>query len=280
MNLFNIIDEIEQIDPEIHERLNPRRAAIKNITSFGSKVALAAMPFALGTMFKKAYGQTSSSVVDVLNFALTLEYLEAEFYNQGTSAGIIPGAQASYIAPITRDENAHVKFLQGVIGQLGGTPVAKPNIDLSGGGGSGNGPFKAALTDFTTFLLVAQAFEDTGVRAYKGQAPALLGNQVVLTAALDIHAVEARHAAAIRQLRYDLGKSASTRPYIQSTASLGNDTGLAAVNANYAGEENVTQGGVDLVSALGVSVRIATGAFDEPLEKQAVLDLLVGSFIY
>ncbi|GGH16911.1 ferritin-like domain-containing protein [Mucilaginibacter phyllosphaerae] len=281
MNLFNIIDEIEEIDPEIHERLSPRRAAIKNITSFGSKVAMAAMPFALGTLFKKAYGQTSSTVLDVLNYALTLEYLEAEFYNQGTAKNVIPAAQRNYIAPITRDENAHVAFLKAVIGQLGGTAVAKPNIDLSGGGNaSGNGPYKTALTDFPTFLLLAQVFEDTGVRAYKGQAGNLLGNQVVLTAALDIHAVEARHASAIRQLRYDLGLSTTIRPYIQSTASLGNDTGFAPVNGNYAGEENVTQGGVNLVSALNTSVRIATGSFDEPLEKQAVLDLLVGSFIY
>jgi hypothetical protein len=278
MNLFNIIDEIENVDPEIHDRLNPRRAAIKNITSFGSKVAVAAMPFALGTLFKKAYGAAApSSVVEVLNFALTLEYLEAEFYNQGTAANVIPSANRAYLAPITRDENAHVAFLKTVITSLQGTPVSKPNIDLSGGNGSGNGPFKAALTDFRTFLTVAQVFEDTGVRAYKGQAPNLIGNQVVLTAALSIHAVEARHAAAIRQLRCSLGHSSTTRPYIESTATLGNDTGDARVNGNYAGEENTVQGGVDLTTL--TSVRIATGAFDEPLEKQAVLDLLVGSFI-
>ncbi len=94
MNLFSIIEEIEKVDPEVTERLSPRRDAIKNITSFGSKVAVAALPFALGTMFKKAYGATTASatsVVDVLNFALTLEYLESYFYNQGTaSAGLIP----------------------------------------------------------------------------------------------------------------------------------------------------------------------------------------------
>ncbi|MBB5396753.1 MULTISPECIES: ferritin-like domain-containing protein [unclassified Mucilaginibacter] len=279
MNLFNIIDEIEKVDPEIHERLNPRRAAIKNITSFGSKVAVAALPFALGTMFKKAYGAApASDVVSVLNFALTLEYLEAEYYNQATAANVIPAANRAYIAPITRDENAHVAFLKKVITSLNGTPVAKPNIDLSGGNGSGNGPFKAALTDFPTFLTVAQVFEDTGVRAYKGQAPSLIGNQVVLTAALSIHAVEARHAAAIRQLRYDLGQSTTTRPYIQSTTHLGNDTGDARVNGNYAGEENTVQGPVNLTD-LNNSIRIATASFDEPLEKQAVLDLLVGSFI-
>jgi rubrerythrin len=278
MNLFNIIDEIEKVDPEIHERLNPRRAAIKNITSFGSKVAVAALPFALGTMFKKAYGQTpSSTVVEVLNFALTLEYLEAEFYNQGTAKGVIAPANRSYIAKITRDENNHVAFLKTVITSLNGTPVAKPQIDLTGGNGSNNGPFKAALTDYATFLTVAQVFEDTGVRAYKGQAPALKGNQVVLTAALSIHAVEARHAAAIRMLRHDLGQDTKTRPYIQSSATLGNDTGNAMVNGNYAGEENVTQGGVDL-TALS-SVRIVTGAFDEPLSTEQVLALLQGSFL-
>jgi len=277
MNLFNIIDEIEKVDPEVYERLNPRRSAIKNITSFGSKVAAAAMPFALGTVFKKAYGQSSSTVISVLNFALTLEYLEAEFYNQGTAKGVIPAAQQSYIGHITADENHHVTFLKGVISSLGGTPVGKPNIDLSGGNGSGNGPFKTALSDFPTFLAVAQAFEDTGVRAYKGQAPALLGNKVVLTAALSIHAVEARHASAIRKLRHDLGHDANTRPYIVSTASLGNDTGLAAVNGNYAGEENVTQGGVNLSSL--ASIGVVTASFDEPLTRAQVEKLLVGSFL-
>lgn len=276
MNLFEIIDEIEKVDPEIHERLNPRRAAIKNITSFGSKVAVAAMPFALGTLFKKAYGQTTTSVFDVLNYALTLEYLESEFYNAGTAKGVVPAANSVYIANITRDEANHVTFLKNVITSSGGMPVSKPEIDLSGGNGSGTGPFASAFTDYNLFLTVAQAFEDTGVRAYKGQAGFLKGNKTVLTAALSIHAVEARHAAAIRQLRHDRGATA-TMPWIVSTASLGNDTTVAAVDANYAGEENTVQGGVDL-KALG-SIGAVTAAFDEPLTKEQVLALLSGSFL-
>lgn len=280
MNLFNIIDEIEKVDPEIHERLNPRRAAIKNITSFGSKVAVAAMPFALGTLFKKAYGQASSSVVDVLNFALTLEHLEAGFYNMGTaSPNLIPAAGSAYLANVTRDENAHVKFLQGAITASGGTPVGPATFDFTGGNNKGNGPFKDVFTNYVTFLAVAQVFEDTGVRAYKGQAPNLIGNKDILTAALSIHAVEARHASAVRKLRHDLGHDMNTKPYIVSTATLGNDTGVAVANANYAGEENVTQGGVNLVTALGVSVGVATASFDEPLTKDQVTALLVGSFI-
>jgi hypothetical protein len=282
MNLLNIIEEIENVDPEVYGKLSQRRDVIKNITSFGSKVAIAALPFAVGTMFKKAYAadSTAPSVIDVLNYALTLEYLESAFYNAGTAKGtaLIPAAAATnYFNQVTTDENNHVTFLKSVIGSLGGTPVSPPEIDLTAGNGSGNGPFKDVLTNYNTFLAVAQVFEDTGVRAYKGQAGFLLKNQVVLTAALSIHAVEARHASAIRQIR-------SQKPWIISTASLGNDTGIALVNGNYDGEQNITQGGVDVTKLKSVtgsttSVAIATAAFDEALSSTQVLALLQGSFL-
>jgi hypothetical protein len=291
MNLFNIIDEIERIDPDFTDKLNPRRAAIKNITSFGSKVAMAAMPFAFGTMIKKAVAQTSiPSVVDILNYALTLEYLESGFYNAGVAAtGLIPAGDLAYIKDIQDDENNHVTFLTNVIKSVGGTPATAPAVDFTAGNGSGNGPFKGLFTAgnySSLFLKVALAFEDTGVRAYKGQAENILANKTaagadlyktVLTAALSIHAVEARHASAIRSL---LGVT----PWITSTASKGNDTGVALVDGNYAGEENVMQGGVDVttlktVSGGSTSVAIATASFDEPLSMQQVLALLVGSFI-
>lgn len=286
MNLFNIIKEIEKVDPEFSERVSPRRDAIKNITSFGSKVAVAALPFALGTIFKKAYAADAAavSVVDVLNYALTLEYLESTFYNQGTAAaGLIPATDSSYIADITDDENHHVTFLQGVIKQLGGTPVNAPKFDLTGGGGKGNGPFADVLTNYKTFLAVSETFEDTGVRAYKGQAPNLVGNQVVLTAALSIHAVEARHASAVRYLRTQRGY-AEIAVWISSTAGLGNDTGISLVNGNYQGEDNVIQGGVNVSQLLGPDGKAigqidAAAAFDEPLSMAQVLTLLQGTFI-
>lgn len=280
MNLFNIIDEIEKFDPELNDRLNPRRAAIKNITSFGSKVAMAAVPFAMGTMLKRAYGAAAApTVVEVLNYALTLEYLESSFYNTGAaSAGLIPAAGASYINTVKDDENQHVAFLKTAITASGGTPVASPKFDFTAGGGTGNGPFKGLFSNYTLFLKVALAFEDTGVRAYKGQAPNLLGNKDILTAALSIHAVEARHASAIRQL---LGVT----PWITSTATVGNDTGVPQVNGNYDGEQNVTQGPVNVttlpsLSGSTTSVAVATAAFDEPLSMDQVLALLVGTFIY
>ena len=117
MNLFGIIEEIEKADPEFQDRISPRRAAIKNMTSFGSKVVVAAMPFAFSTLFKKAYGQTATpSVNDVLNYALKLEYLESAFYNAGVSSNIAFSAtEKNYLVTIQGHENEHVKFLQNVL---------------------------------------------------------------------------------------------------------------------------------------------------------------------
>lgn len=276
MNLQNIFDEIEKVDPEIYGRLDNRRDVIKNITSFGSKVALAALPFAMGTMFKKAYGQTTSrSVVDVLNFALTLEYLEATFYDTGyAQAGLIASADAPSIMSIRDDEDAHVIFLTNAIKGAGGTPVVfdkstsnNKNFDFTA-----QGTFPTVFTDYNIFLAVAETFEDTGVRAYKGQAPFLLRGGDVLTAALSIHSVEARHASKVRQIRRMRG--ANIKPWITGA----NDTGLAVVNASYAGEDNVMQGGADVTKLPAVSgttsVNAATESFDEPLDTNAVLAIV------
>ena len=282
MNLFNIIQEIEKVDPEFQERVSPRRDAIKNITSFGSKVAVAALPFAFTTIFKKAYGQTTpTSVTDVLNFALTLEYLESYFYNQGQSKNVTPAVYKPYLNIITLDENNHVKFLQTT---LGSAAISSPTFDLTAGG-----LFADVLTNFNTYAAVAQTFEDTGVRAYKGQAPNLLGNQVVLTAALGIHAIEGRHASALRQIRASLGvtfNGALLTPWITGTTGMYNDNGVSAVNANYGpgspaatfpAENNTIQGGVDvttLASASGTTTafNIAVEAFDEPLDMATVVN--------
>jgi rubrerythrin len=284
MNLLGIIEEISKADPEFEDRINPRRAAIKNITSFGSKVAVAALPFAFGTLFKKAYGQTATpSVNDVLNYALKLEYLEAAFYNAGVASTLaFSQTERSYLTTIQGHENAHVTFLRSVLGSAAvaqSTQGTAGAYDFTGGYNTttntvtGTGPFATVFTNVDTFFAVAQAFEDTGVRAYNGQAANVLGNQVVLTAALNIHSVEARHAAAIRELRRKRGAT-TTKPWISGA----NDTGIAAVNGNYAGEDNISQGGVTLTTLPAVSgntsTRIATEAFDEPLTMAQVVELV------
>ena len=201
MNLQNIITEIEKVDPEVYERFDTRRKAMKGFANLTGKIALAAVPLAVASMFNKAYGQTPANVNAVLNFALTLEYLEAEFYNNIVGSPGYLSASAADKAALTKikdDENKHVAFLKTV---LGTAAVAKPTFDFTAGNGSGTGPFAGYLANYAVQLAMAQTFEDTGVRAYKGQAPNLQSNRVVLTAALNIHSVEARHAAHIRQMR-------------------------------------------------------------------------------
>lgn len=275
MNIHHIITELEKADPEVYERLDSRRGVMKSFASISGKLALAALPFALGSMFKKAYGQSTTTILGVLNYALTLEYLEAEFYTMGAAApGLVPaGAPMGAITTIRDHENAHVTLLKNTIVALGGTAVAKPTFDFSAGNGSGNGPFKTVFTDYGLFLAVAQTFEDTGVRAYKGQAANLMSNNDVLTAALNIHSVEARHASHIRSMRRVNLSNPAIKPWIT-----GKDTGGigAAVQASYDGEELSTQATINIVNINGqaVSVNAATEAFDEPLTSAQVLAIV------
>ncbi len=288
MNLLNLIEDIQTADPEFKDRISPRRAAIKNITSFGTKVAAAALPFAFSTLFKKAYGQTATrSVNDVLNFALTAEIAELGLYNTALGrTNLIPAQDRPAITLLRDVETKHVTFLKLVLGSnISSTNAGlsfaanTPNFDYTGNKGSANtatAPFPTVFTDYNIFLAVANAFEDTGVRAYKGQAPFLLGNQTVLTAALNIHSVEARHAAFLRRLRA-IRSGAAIKPWITgdgATASGVPAGTLAGTTAAfvYAGEANTTQAGVNIAGF--VSTSAAQESFDEPLTTDQVLSIL------
>ncbi|PPK86575.1 ferritin-like protein [Neolewinella xylanilytica] len=251
MKLLNIIDQPHAID---------RRAAFGELGRTLGKAATVAMPLAAFFAPGRARAQASGdTVVDVLNFALTLEYLEAEYYAMGLdSDGLLTGDMRETIALIGQHETAHVEFLRSAISGSGGTPVEKPAFDFTA-----NGAFANIFSNTETFMAVAQAFEDTGVRAYKGQAGNLMGNGDVLTAALQIHSVEARHASMIRRMRGSKG-------WITNAM---NTTGAAPADAVYAGEDQVTQLGVDVTSVSSVDRGQITESFDEPLGKQAVLDI-------
>ncbi|MET0241907.1 MAG: ferritin-like domain-containing protein [Flavitalea sp.] len=273
MNLHNVLHEIEKVDPEVYERLDTRRAAMKSFAGLGKKLALTAIPLALGSMFKKAYAGTLDTAVEILNYALTLEYLESEFYKQGNAASnLIPaGAAKGAIETIGAHEAAHVAFLTTAIKGAGGTPVAMPQFDFTAGGAFGN-----VFTNYGTFLAVAQTFEDTGVRAYKGRAAELVGGGDLLTAALNIHSVEARHASHIRQMR-KANNFGDAKPWItgKDTAGIG-----SAVQASYDGEENTTQATIQItnINGMAISANAASEAFDEGLTKEQVL-AIVSPFI-
>ena len=139
---------------------------------------------AVGPFVRKALAMSGGSDVDILNFALTLEYLESTFYEEAKSRAKASGELRSLVNLLAKDEQQHVEALEGTIKKLGGKPVAKPKFDFPYNGTSG-------------FLKLAQTFEDTGVSAYNGAAP-MIKSKEVLTAAGSIVQVEARHAAAIR----------------------------------------------------------------------------------
>jgi Ferritin-like domain len=134
----------------------------------------------------QALGTTGSSDAEILNFALTLEYLEAEFYNVKAKRVGLSGQAKEYARQFGAEEEAHVSALTAAIKQLGGTPVAKPK-------------FVFPVTDERSFLALASVLENTGVGAYNGAAPSIQ-DMAVLASAGSIVQVEGRHAAAINLL--------------------------------------------------------------------------------
>jgi hypothetical protein len=121
--------------------------------------------------------------IGILNYALTLEYLEAAFYNGASAANLPLSPQAhAFLATVTKDENAHVKFLESA---LGSKAAKEPKFD-----------FKGANTNAEMFMKTAQVLENTGVHAYSGQA-LNIKNAAYVKAALSIVTVEARHASVI-----------------------------------------------------------------------------------
>lgn len=274
MEQHPVVGAIAASDPEIAERLVTRRSAILRGAAVSSAVATglraASVPVALAALARDSFGQARlpAPVVNVLNFALVLEELESRFYIRAVDSGIIPSRDLAIFTTIRDHEVAHVKYLRDALG-----PSARPapTFDFTAGNGSGTGPYRDVFTNYATLQAVAQAFEDTGVRAYKGQAPALIPYKDVLTAALTIHSVEARHASEIRRLR---GGFTEEGPFGQGWI---NDarTDVPGAAATYAGEDNVTQGGVDLVALVPSVARTEiTESFDEPLTQAQVLAIV------
>lgn len=263
MNFIKFLDTLS--DKELLNKAGSRRDSFGQIKNLGAKAALASIPFGLASISPKAQAANKSMASapmmaannDVLNFALTLEYLERNFYQIGMDTdGLIPEADRAVFQTILNHETTHVEFFKGALGDMA---VAEPTFDFSGGPGGFN---LDTFTNYQTFLALSQGFEDTGVRAFKGQAGALANDNTLLTFALQVHSVEARHASQVRRMRGEKGwitQAQNTLP-----------TDFAAI---YAGEANTVQGGVELSGLFGQfgGANAVTEAFDEPLTMDEVL---------
>ncbi len=270
MNILKLLDRLS--NDKFFTTEASRLETLTQIKNFGTKAAVAAVPLGLGTLMStpakaETVNQTvsgptyKSALTDALQLALVLEYLEDEYYRIGlTTSGLIPNADRTVFMQISKHESAHVTFLKSTLTSLGVTPGAKPTFDFSAGGNF------TPFTNYSQFLTLAQAFEDTGVRAYKGQAGNVMSNQAVLQAALQIHSVEARHASQVRRMRANKG-------WIE-LANGGNMP--AATNPVYAGEDVTMQAGFNTATAFGAAA--GSAAYDEVLsgsDAQAIASLFI-----
>ncbi|MGB0120639.1 MAG: ferritin-like domain-containing protein [Solirubrobacterales bacterium] len=138
---------------------------------------------AISPFVRNAVAKSDMEDIEILNYALTLEYLESAFYQEAKSRVKGSSDLMDLINLLSKDEDAHVKALEGTIKTLGGKPVKAPKVSF---------PY----TDTASFVKLATTIEDTGVSAYNGAAP-MIKSKDVLTAAGSIVQVEARHAAAM-----------------------------------------------------------------------------------
>jgi len=222
------------------EKLKERRMFFRKTSGFAAGMAGGVILTACGGGSNDAISADSPTDLEILNFALNLEYLEAQFYlyattgaglpdnlttGVGTRGTVIGGTKvnfsdpvvAAYAKEIAADELAHVAFLRTTLDRFA---VAMPSIDI--GGTNPNGAFSKAAqaaglapagTAFNpyandlSFLLGAFIFEDVGVTAYKGAAP-LISNKTYLEAAAGILAAEAYHAGLVRTVLYSKGVDA------------------------------------------------------------------------
>ncbi|UYZ63021.1 ferritin-like domain-containing protein [Hymenobacter weizhouensis] len=292
MDFLKLLSHLASADTPTPAAADTRRRALSRL----AQTSAAALPAALSlALAPPAQARPTASTYDALRLALTLEYLENEFYTRALAKPTSffgSAATRAAIQTIQSHEQQHVALLEGVLRSSGGTVPTKPNFDFTG---SKNGTQAASFPDvfdnFDTFLQVAQLLEDAGVRAYKGQVEFLQADNFLLETALRAHSTEARHAAHIRTLRRQRG--AQVKSWSSPTDA---PVGPAAVAAQvYANEQTTTQllPGPRLVPFReSLPINVATPplpldailakvaeAFDEPLDGPSA-EAIVGLFAY
>ena len=243
-----------------HRRLEDRRGFFRLAAT-----AAVAAPVVLTLGGQPLNAQSTVTDADILNFALNLEYLEAQFYVQATTGEGLPasllsgtgtrgeatgGRRVNFTDPLVReyaneiaaDEVAHVVFLRTA---LGAAANAQPTIDVGisptgafssaarAAGLIGPGQSFDAYANDENFLLAAFIFEDVGVTGYKGASP-LITNKTFLEAAAGLLAVEAYHASLIRTVLFRKG--------IQTPALIAATEGISNARDSLDGSTDLDQG--------------------------------------
>ena len=270
MNLITLFDSIKtknKSEEEVDTYMS-RKEAFKRMSGFAKKAALSALPLAAFTAMPKMAFAKNHDVIGVLKFALTLERLEYQFYLMAQNAGVVPQKDRDVFDAITKHERIHVNLLEETIMALGGNLEGVPSeFDFTAGG-----IFPDPFSNYQIFLALSQGFEDTGVRAYKGQAPNLIDNDNLLLVALKIHSVEARHASQVRRLRDRKG-------WITREDYDGIEGFEAATAGIYQNEMNKTHLGINVTNVVGLIPEGVTElaieeAWDEPLSMQQVVEIV------
>ncbi len=212
--LFKLSSEIARDGSPESDTMNllGRRSFLSTLGAATLAAGVTASLMGCGDNGSVVLPSTTPSVADVLNFALNLEYLEANFYayittgaglpaaDQGGSPGSVSGgAQVSFTNPIVASvanqlathERQHVEFLRSTIAAIGGTPIDQPTINLAANG---------TVNSDATFLAAARQLEAVGVSAYIGGAQFLTSSAVALTYAAQILDTESQHDGFLREL--------------------------------------------------------------------------------
>ncbi len=213
-----------------------------------------------------------------MQLAAKLEYLEAALYSLGASAfasgpQAFTSGEASAVQQILKHENAHVTLIKSILGSSAPAQPASSAYDFTAGSGTKNGPFPAVLTTKAEFLKVAQLLEDLGVRAYKGQLASFVGDKPGITTAMQLHQVEARHAAMIRRLRAQnawITAASFDAGYTGSAATGGTQASIAVKVYGTTVTDPLTLSASEDNRVQGTIPNQASDSFDEPLSTADV----------
>lgn len=199
MELWNLLEQFDR-DGAIEETAaasGSTRGTFLKKAGIGAGAVVAGGAFAGALPGLARAGGIPASDIAILNYALTLEYLEAAFYADAVAKGALTGETKRFASVVASHEKSHVDFLKKV---LGTKAVATPKFD-----------FKNTTSDQATFQATADVLENTGVHAYLGQV-GNIKSKAVLAGAGSILPIEARHAAWIRDIRFSGGTTPPTTP--------------------------------------------------------------------